>query len=113
VSKQRLLGEYHSQRLLLLGIIATVRIQEPTRIEQLLDLIRSEMPLPQLSSHVENMLAASPELSEACRRLLLGSDDAQVAPLLRTIAEDSTKLVHEPERVSGLPMNAQIILDMG
>ena len=113
MSKQRLLDEYHSQRVLLLGIIATVRIQESTNIEQLFDLIRSEMPLPQLSSHVENMLAASPELSEACRRLSVGSDDDQVAPLLRAVSEGSTELVHDPERVSGLPMNAQIILDMG
>lgn len=113
MSKQRLLDEYQSQRVLLLGIIATLRIQESTNIEQLLDLVRSEMSLPQLSSHVENMLAASPELSEARRRLSLGSDDDQIAPLLRAVSGGSTELVHEPERVSGLPMNAQIILDMG
>jgi hypothetical protein len=110
VSKQRLLDEYQSQRLLLLGIIATIRTQDSSEIQQLVDLIQSQVPLPQLSSYVESMLAASPELSEACQRLSLGADDVQGRKVAAPISEDPMQLVQEAGRVSGLPMNAQIIL---
>jgi hypothetical protein len=68
------------------------------------------MPFPQLSSYVERRLAASPELSEAFRRLSLGAEDVEGEPMATEITEDPGQLVHEHERVSGLPMNAQITL---
>jgi hypothetical protein len=110
VSKQRLLDEYQSQRLLLLGIIATIRTQGSTEIQRLVDLIRSQVPLSQLSSYVESMLATSPQLSEACQRLSLGADELQGQPMVAEILESHEKLAQQPGRVSGLPMNAQIIL---
>jgi hypothetical protein len=112
VSKQRLIDEYQSQRVLLLGIIATIRTQGSVEIQRLLDLIRSQVPLPQLLSYVESTLATSPELNEAYRRLSLGVDDLQAQSMASAISEDPGQLSQEPERVSGLPMNAQIILDV-
>ena len=110
ISKQRLLDEYQSQRVLLLGIIATIRAQNSAELQQLLNLIRSNVPLPQLSSYVEGMLAASPELSEGYRRLSWTTEDAQCQPVARENCQGNTRLAQEPERVSGLPMNAQITL---
>jgi hypothetical protein len=68
------------------------------------------MPLGQLSSYVERRLAASTELTEAFRRLSLGAEDVQGEPMDTAITEDPGQLVREHERVSGLPMNAQVTL---
>lgn len=112
VSKQRLLDEYQRQRLLLLGIIATIRTQSAADVQRLVDLIRSQVPLPQLSSYVESMLAASPELSEARRQLSLGEDNLQGHATVAEVSGDAAQLALEPERSSGLPMNAETILDV-
>jgi hypothetical protein len=97
---------------LLLGIIAIVRTQDSTKTQELLDLIQSGVPLRQLSFHVESVLATSPELSEARQRLSLEMDSMQDQPMVPAISTALTELVQEPARVSGLPMNAQIILDV-
>ena len=95
---------------MLLGIIAMIRTQGSVKIQRLLDLIRSQMSLPQLLSYVESTLATSPELNEAYRRLSLGVDDLQAQSMASAIPEDPGQLLQEPERASRLPMNAQIIL---
>jgi hypothetical protein len=66
--------------------------------------------LPQLSSYVEGMLAASPELSEAYQRLSWATEDTQSQPVAGENSQGNARLAQEPERVSGLPMNAQITL---
>jgi len=110
LSRQRLLDEYQSQRVSLHGIIAVIRARQPLEIQKLLTLIQSETPLPQLSSYVEHIVAASPELSDACQQLALADDDGQGTQLLKRSSEDSTQLVRESGRLSGLPRNAQVIL---
>ena len=57
------------------------------------------------------MLAASPRLSGAYDQLFLVPDEMQGQPMVASIDENPTQLGQEPERVSGLPMNAQIILE--
>jgi len=56
------------------------------------------------------MLAASPELNEAYRRLSWATENAQCQPVARENSQGNARLAQEPERVSGLPMNAQITL---
>lgn len=87
-----------------------IRTQGSAEIQRLIELIQSLAPLPQLSSYVESTLAASPELSEAYRRLSLGADDLQGQSMVAAISEDPEQLSQKPERSSGLPMNAQVIL---
>jgi len=112
VAKQRLLDDYQRQRILLVGIIATIRMQEPMGTQQLLDMIRSDGPLTQLSTYIENMLTASPKLNDLARQLSFGPNDIGSRSPALSVSDSATPSLLEPTRAAGLPMNAQIILDV-
>jgi len=112
VAKQRLLDEYQRQRLLLVGIIATIRKEEPNETQRLLDLIRSDVPLEQLSTYMEGMLTSSPKLNELSQQLSFGPDDVLGASPTSPVSRPPVQKVPDRLRASGLPMNAQVILDV-
>jgi hypothetical protein len=61
--------------MLLGGILAIIRSARPERTDYLCDLIRSNVPLPDLATHIESSVDADPEIFDLSQQIMRANED--------------------------------------
>ena len=113
VAKQRMVDEFTRQRFLLTAIIASIRNDEPAQIQPMLDMIRSNVPLGEVTAYLQSFLQGSSQMQELVQQISFGPDDFFQSTGSPTMSQTpiTPSLVRERSNV-GLPMNAQITLEV-
>jgi len=114
IARQKLIDEFSRQRHLLTSIVAVMRSTEPAHLVHLLEIVRSNTPLKEVSSYLERELYASAALQTLLQQVNIGEGSVSTPSRSPEVPQEQfapIPVLQGMRSPVGLPRNALVTLE--